>query len=159
MGVTHFQLFLWDLLLHQYNEKWEQSYQELLVFLEENGKCRVPQAQGIREWVNSQRKGMKLHMQGKKSCLNIEIIEKLSSIGFEWSFFDWDESFEQLLAFELQNEHCVAPCNQDNLGRWILNQRTCCWNWQCRKKCDIIDGEIKTLEGIGFEWGDYRSHE
>ena len=133
-------------------EKWEQNYQELLVFREENGNCKVPRAHGIGEWVSSQRKGMKLHVQGKKSCLNLERIEKLTSIEFEWNLNNWDEKFEELCAFELQNGHCLVRRDYGTLGRWVSNQRARYWKKQHGQKSTITDDEIEKLEGIGFEW-------
>ena len=80
------------------DQRWHMRFCELSKFKEEHGTCRVPHKSGggLGEWVRSQRKSMKQHVQGKNSQLTSERIEKLDSIGFEWNLHNWEAMFLEL---------------------------------------------------------------
>jgi len=62
------------------SELWNLRYNELLLYKEEHGNCRVPISYPkLGSWVSVQR------VQYKKGKLSEERTEKLNEIGFEWS--------------------------------------------------------------------------
>ena len=58
-------------------ETWEENFNELAVYKEENGTCSVPQRQGaLGTWVHNQRQS---HKKGK---LSQERTTQLKGVGF-----------------------------------------------------------------------------
>ena len=68
---------------------WETRFQELLVFRAEFGNVNVPwcwkRNKALASWVNRQRNLFRDLNDGKKSSITAEQIEKLKSVGFQWS--------------------------------------------------------------------------
>ena len=66
-------------------ESWNVRFQQLRLFWEQYGHCRVPQGYPVLGlWVKSQRMGYRHMTNKRKSSLTIEKLQKLQSIGFEW---------------------------------------------------------------------------
>lgn len=65
-------------------KSWDERFQELSAFKEENGHSLVPQhaENGLGEWVHQQRKNYKLLKVGKQSSLTTERTIRLSDVGF-----------------------------------------------------------------------------
>mmetsp|Transcript_29537 Transcript_29537/g.62752 ORF Transcript_29537/g.62752 Transcript_29537/m.62752 type:complete len:401 (+) Transcript_29537:229-1431(+) len=70
-------------------KSWECRFQELRRYLEHYGHPNVPWRwdgnRPLAYWVNNQRNKYKLVLDGKKSSITSEQIQKLNSIGFQWS--------------------------------------------------------------------------
>ncbi len=68
---------------------WNERYQELVKFKQENGHCIVPQlytkVKGLGKWVSKQREQYKNLVDGKYSFITEERIEQLDAIGFSWN--------------------------------------------------------------------------
>lgn len=68
---------------------WETRYQELLLFRAEFGHVNVPwcwkRNKALAAWVNRQRNLYRDLNDGKHSTITTEQIEKLKSVGFQWS--------------------------------------------------------------------------
>jgi hypothetical protein len=68
---------------------WETRYQELLLFRSEFGHVNVPwcwkRNKALASWVNRQRNLYRDLNNGKRSTITAEQIEKLKSVGFQWS--------------------------------------------------------------------------
>ncbi|KAL7526998.1 hypothetical protein ACHAXR_004649 [Thalassiosira sp. AJA248-18] len=68
---------------------WDDSFHLLLQFRRETGSCRVPHHYKadfrLGSWVAVQRKEYKMAVQGKPSRLTHERIQRLESVGFEFS--------------------------------------------------------------------------
>eukprot|EP00539_Tryblionella_compressa_P007148 CAMPEP_0178763542 /NCGR_PEP_ID=MMETSP0744-20121128/17227_1 /TAXON_ID=913974 /ORGANISM="Nitzschia punctata, Strain CCMP561" /LENGTH=234 /DNA_ID=CAMNT_0020418485 /DNA_START=55 /DNA_END=759 /DNA_ORIENTATION=- len=64
---------------------WEQRFQELCKYKEEKGHCHVPQFYPVLgQWVHSQRNNYRSLINGKKTPLSKERLQKLKSIGFDF---------------------------------------------------------------------------
>jgi transposase-like protein len=104
--------FVWT-----FTHDWDERFEELKVFQNEMGHCRVPQAKGtdtyqLASWVKQQRKEYKTFTEGKKSLLTQERIEKLNGIGFALfvrTRIEWDERLEALKAYQHEHGHCRVP--------------------------------------------------
>jgi hypothetical protein len=153
--------FVWS-----FSHDWDEKFDELKAFQNEQGHCRVPLTKDtdtyqLALWVKLQRKEYKLLKQGKKSHITQERIQKLNGVGLP--FFvslrvDWDERLEALKAFQQEHGHCRVPrskLHSENypLNTWVLNQRRK-YNMYVRlgKKSQIADERIQKLNEIGFDW-------
>lgn len=76
--------FVWD----SHGAAWLERWQELVYFQQEFGHANVPsnhpQNPQLATWVKCQRRQYKLFWDGKPSNMNLERIQRLESVGFEW---------------------------------------------------------------------------
>jgi hypothetical protein len=67
---------------------WEARFDELVKFKKAMGHCNIPESvthpSPIAMWVSAQRQEFKRYRKGRDSLLNLEQIEKLNGIGFNW---------------------------------------------------------------------------
>ncbi|KAL7549506.1 hypothetical protein ACHAWF_012766 [Thalassiosira exigua] len=64
---------------------WDGKYELLEIYSKQNGNCMVPQKhKELGRWVCEQRSYYKKKVNGKKSNLNEDRIQKLNSINFSW---------------------------------------------------------------------------
>jgi hypothetical protein len=69
-----------------YGHKWNKSFDELVKYHSIHNNCAVPRnVLHLGEWVNNQRRSKKIYDAGKKCSLTVERIDKLNTLGFEWS--------------------------------------------------------------------------
>jgi hypothetical protein len=70
-----------------YNAAWEDRFGELALYRKIHGHCNVPRKYSentqLAYWVECQRTQYRLHLDGKKSFINISRIQALESLGFE----------------------------------------------------------------------------
>jgi hypothetical protein len=159
--------FEWSVTAAVYS--WDERFEELKAFQKEPGHCRVP---GVIEkdssthqlalWVSKQRRRYKLLQQGKMGfIITEERIQKLNKIG-EWAREQqgkhWDESFEQLKAFQKEHGHCRIPGRNSKdsatkqLATWVMTQRKEYKFLQQGKKSRMKEERIQKLNEIGMEW-------
>jgi hypothetical protein len=88
-----------------------------------------------------------------------ERIQKLNKIGFEWSFCHlWDETFEELKAFQREHGHCRVPgvkekdVARNKLAEWVARQRVEYRLLLQGKKLRMKEERIQKLNEIGLEW-------
>lgn len=90
--------------MHSANSKWDEQFEELKIYANENGDCLVPQHYDenptLGFFVKNQRRQYKLLQEDKKSSLTEERKDKLESIGFAWSKTDVPRS-QQIELIEL----------------------------------------------------------
>jgi hypothetical protein len=136
--------FVWDVLADQ----WEEGFQHLQAFVNEQGDCRVPfthlSADGYRlgAWVNKLRQ--------KQNGMPAERKARLDALGFIWDphLAQWDEGFKQLQTYVSEHEHCRVPyghvtADGYRLGQWV----------QMRRRQDSTSAERKArLDALGFVW-------
>ncbi len=76
--------FVWD----SHGAAWLERWQELVHYQQEYGNANVPsnhpQNPQLATWVKCQRRQYKLFWDGKPSNMNLERIQRLESVGFEW---------------------------------------------------------------------------
>jgi len=141
------------------NVSWDERFQQLVEYKDQNGHCRVPQNYKanpeLGSWVSMQRVAYR-KQSGRK--ITEEQINRLEEIGFVWVLrvlqkqehsVGWDERFKQLKEYKEQNGHCRVPQKykaNTQLGNWVNNQR------RAYKKGKISSEQKDLLEGIGFVW-------
>ncbi|GMH37356.1 hypothetical protein BSKO_05229 [Bryopsis sp. KO-2023] len=131
-------------------KRWTERYQELVVFKETHGHCRVPQMQpGLGEWVKRQRQHL------KKGHMSLEDYEDLLKIGF---IFDgvsdkWSRSFKRLECFSQEFGHCCVPDGDSDINKrypelaaWVRQQR------HFQRTGQLSRDRFKRLDKIGFVW-------
>ena len=135
--------FIWD----PFAEAWEEGFNKLLQFKEQEGHCKVPVTYEIAgfnlgNWVGTQRRA--------KDSMSPERKQRLDDIGFIWDPFAeaWEEGFNKLLQFKEQEGHCKVPVTYEiagfNLGNWVGTQR--------RAKDSMSPERKQRLDDIGFIW-------
>lgn len=76
--------FVWD----SHGAAWLERWQELVQFQQQYGHANVPSNHPhnpqLATWVKCQRRQYKLFWDGKPSNMNLERIQRLESVGFEW---------------------------------------------------------------------------
>ncbi|MFA6236247.1 MAG: helicase associated domain-containing protein [Bacteriovorax sp.] len=89
-----------------YKNLWEQNFKLLLDFKNVHGHSNVPINSSnieLRNWV--------VHLRSKKKKLDRDLIQKLDSIGFDWSLYTqrWEDNFQKLIEFKKIHGHCKVP--------------------------------------------------
>ena len=127
------------------DEQWEERFDELAVYKENNGNCNVPKKQGkLGNWVMTQRQ---LYKKGK---LSRERSTHLEDIGFNWGTRKkgkdkpWEEIFNQLAVYKAKNGNYNVPFRHGALGIWVITQR------KFYKKGKLAQKRATQLDGIGF---------
>ena len=130
---------------------WEKNFQELTLYREKHGHCRVPQKESLGKWVNWQRKTFK-----KNGCLPGDRVARMDDIGFDWGKgrMDWEEQFQVLTKYKESTGHCNVPRSYDpdpSLGMWVRAQRT-----QYKRNNGKLPGDrVARLVNIGFTFNSY----
>ena len=132
---------------------WEERFELLKAYKEENGHYRVPKSAEYRgfklgRWVEMQR------CDGKSGKLGKDRVSQLNGIGFTWvtreSSRPWNEWFALLKAYKEEYGHCRVPRRAEyrgfNLGAWVHNQRC------IHKNGKLSEERVARLDGIGFCW-------
>ena len=141
-------------MIFQFHVSWDERFQQLVEYKDQNGHCRVPirfkANLQLGSWVSTQRQ------QYKKNKLSPEQKDRLEGIGFEWvlkkqehSVGSWDERFKQLKEYREKKGHCLVPQKykaNPQLGEWVSRQR------HFYKKNELLPEQKDRLEGIGFVW-------
>ena len=149
----------------QYNvsRQWIAIFQELKLYKAKHGHCNVPQRTGrLGAWVHNQRRQYRLLQEGKRSSMTDERIQKLESIGFQWSLRgtpkgSWGTMLDELKSFKDKHGHCNVPQRTGRLGAWVNYQRQQYRLLQEGKQSGMTDERIQKLESIGFQWSLRRS--
>jgi hypothetical protein len=115
--------------------KWEDRFQQLLVYKEAFGHCKVPSKQKkyktLRNWLGKQREAYKIHKKdSSKGGLHAkERFDKLQLIGVPLDPFstNWESRFQELVLFRNQFAHCKVPQQGNSsftrLGQWLGRQK------------------------------------
>ncbi len=115
--------------------KWDEKYEKLKQFKEENGHCAVHRNYindaALGSWVNHQRECY------RKGNMSQERLDKLNQLDFfnkkslEGNFCEtrevyWGKKYEKLKQFKEEHGHCCVPKNYINdayLSQWTAFQR------------------------------------
>lgn len=134
---------------------WIGHYENLVKFKEINGHCNPssikPNEKSLGTWVLLQR------MNRKKNILENFKIELLNKINFVWDteMFNknltqnddiWLKKYSKLLEFQKIHNSTIVPQLNNEIGRWVNDQRV---NF---KKNKLSDFRIDKLNEIGFVW-------
>lgn len=105
--------------------KWEEKYQELILFKESHGHCRVPQKDPrLGRWCNWQRVQRKECDDGKEKMTDLlhDRWRKLDRVGFPWSIDDarWESRMAALQRYF--GRYRRRPPITCAIGRWLAYQ-------------------------------------
>ena len=129
---------------------WDAAFCKLQAFYQKHGHTYIPsgpkQYEQLFDWGINQRRA--------KSLLTGAQIEKLNSVGFDWSLqndrdFRWEEKYQQLISFRKEHGHTKVTYGfKENpaLGMWVSAQR---YNSTQNK---LPKERIEKLSAIGFLW-------
>ncbi|EEC44448.1 predicted protein, partial [Phaeodactylum tricornutum CCAP 1055/1] len=147
-----------------YDKQWDQMFERLLAFRDENGHCMVPKRfppdMKLGTWVHTQRiQYRKLPVIGR---LTDDRIHRLEELGFIWSLRDdWQKHYEELKEYKKSNGHCNVPARyvpNRRLGIWVSAQRQQYKIVQTppelrpRRSAPLTDDRIELLNELGFTW-------
>jgi hypothetical protein len=145
---------------------WRDQFRQLCEYKVQFGHCTVPARYSanpkLGNWVSSQRGQSKLFQEGKPSPMTDERIRALEGIGFDWGTTTtdlesiWSARFQQLCEYKIQIGHCLVPYQYSanpKLGNWVSTQRTMYRLQREGKPSPMTEERIRSLEGIGFDWG------
>ncbi|MDC0175566.1 Helicase associated domain protein [Planctomycetaceae bacterium] len=141
---------------HHDEVQWNEMFERLVVFKENNGHCNVPRTYlvdgyNLGAWVNTQ----KAFYKTRPKKLSDDRIKRLEALGVVWDrrVAKWEAHFELLVVFKENNGHCNVPqtyvVDGYKLGTWVNVQRTC---YKKQRNKNISPERIKRLEEIGFVW-------
>lgn len=141
--------FIFDL----HEAAWNQNFEKLCAYVEENGDARVPthhdEDPSFGSWVARQRR---LYQANQ---ISNERIKALESLGFSWDVYEetWEQFYNELVDFHSEHGHTRVSRDEGPLWFWVDRQRR-----QLRKK--VRDGEfpedheskIAALDKMDFDW-------
>ncbi|QNI87586.1 DEAD/DEAH box helicase [Synechococcus sp. ROS8604] len=131
--------FIWDPL----ENKWQEKYQQLKQYIQDNGHSLVPKRDPILGiWVLVQRQ------QNTLGKLSEEHIKLLNAVGFIWDPLEhkWQEKYQQLKQYIQDNGHSLVPKRDPILGLWVYTQR------QQNNRNKLSKERIQLLDEIRFIW-------
>ena len=143
--------------------QWDARFQKLKKYKETHRDCSVPQRHGpLGRWVDKQCQDYRQLKNGKSSPMSDDRIQKLESIGFQWSFrciqlkngetVQWDARFQKLKKYKETHRDCSVPQRHGPLGRWVDKQCQDYRQLKNGKSSPMSDDRIQKLESIGFQW-------
>jgi hypothetical protein len=111
----------------------------------QRGDENVPQDRQLAGWIGDQR------LIRKRGRLSEDRIRRLDELGFEWESdaAKWDEMFERLAVYKMQNATCAVPlkwAEDPELARWVNRQRS------NKKRRLLSEDQLRRLNALGFEW-------
>ncbi|MFZ0716522.1 helicase associated domain-containing protein, partial [Mycobacterium sp.] len=108
-------------------DQWEEGFNKLLAYVDQNGHARVPASyklEGLGAWVGLQRRNY------AKGNLDADRERRLKELpGWSWDPYadQWEESFNKLLLYVEHNGHARVPPSYRidgfRLGSWVSGQR------------------------------------
>ena len=145
---------------NSFDDRREHTFNELVDFKNSNGHLKVPQNSGpLGKKVQNLRAEHKAYLNGDKSSLTDDYIQKLDNIGFIWVVREnksWESRYDLLVEYKKEKKNCSVPRDfkvQDvNLGRWVSEQRTQFKKMQNGERSSLTEERITALNTIGFEW-------
>lgn len=139
------------------NDPWSLKYQELKLYKQKHGDCKVPKATGsLGSWCDNQRTHYGKFLAKKKTAMNQDRVDKLNTIGFYFgkkygepkTWDDWAlELQERVDAFGV---HPKTIAIDTDLGKWILSQRKEYKRLKKGKPSSLSMDQAKRLKSLGF---------
>ena len=143
-------------------KQWDERYQELIKFKEQNGHCNVPKGKKyklLRAWVLRQRYHCKNITIGESPRATANFLIRkalLDEIGFDWNPHDdqWHSKYQQLVQFKQLHGHCKVPKAYQNsqLATWVINQRSYFRLLKEGQPNSLTPHRLELLHQIGFDW-------
>jgi hypothetical protein len=141
---------------------WENHLSELADYRKIHGHCNVPGSYSknskLAKWVGTQRHYYNLYVKGETTYIMLSRIQKLESLGFEWTSHSvpWEKHFNELADYREIHGHCNVPNNyslNSRLAKYVETQRDYYKLHMEGKRAYITLSRIQRLEDLGFEWG------
>lgn len=137
--------------------KWDENFEALSQYQALHGHIRVlpSENKALNQWCADQRTQHRFLRQGKSSTMNPDRIQRLLSIGFEFSIAKtvptpWEERLAQLQAYQKEHGDCNVKqyCAESpaGLGNWCLEMR------RHYAKDSLSQDRVDRLEALGFKW-------
>jgi len=136
-----------------HTSSWEDKFQRLEQYIEENGDCLVPEnfktkdGTKLGSWVNRHRQAH------RKGSLSDESFRRLNELGFEWYPLPslWEGNFQRLDQYIKEHGHCSVTNSFETkdgvkLGNWVSSQRT------HYRKGSLSEDRSRRLNELGFLW-------
>lgn len=126
-----------------------KMYDALLAFKKKYGHTRVPfqwkENHKLADWV--------YRTKVNKASLEVQKIELLDEIGFDWSLvrrnvIPWKEMYTRLITFKQKHGHTKVPVKWEKdpkLGKWVSRMRN--------ERETMEPERVALLEAIEFDWG------
>jgi hypothetical protein len=128
---------------------WMKMYDALLDFKRKYGHTRVPfqweENHKLADWV--------YRTKVNKDSLEVQKIELLDEIGFDWSLarrnvVPWKEMYGRLITFKQKYGHTKVPV------KWAKDVKLGKWVSRMRNERETMEPErVALLEAIEFDWG------
>lgn len=137
---------------------WFEMYQNFKKYKEAqaaNSFRYPPYRTSLGRWIFNQRQQYRLMLSGDESKLTQDKLDMLNSVGFEFTpsiVKSWEERFEMLKKYEEEHGNCLVPKKNNDLGMWVVSQRTQYRYLQEGKKSTLTQNKIDLLDGVGFTW-------
>jgi len=137
---------------------WDEMYEEMQKFKEENGHCIPPTQPStpLRRWVEKQRSEYKKIRAGEDSHLTLMRIQRLNDIGFSFEAKckpkTWEERYDELVEFKAKFGHCKVPRLYNGLGKWVADQRQKYSKLTQDKKTNMTQEKAQKLTDLGMIW-------
>jgi predicted YcjX-like family ATPase len=98
-----------------------------------------------------------LKEDGKHSTLSDDREQLLTKVGFIWGSHSatWQEHFQNLHEFHLQNGHFVVPLDYEadpSLSVWCKHQRRQYKCWTQGRTSTMTQERYQALQSLGFNW-------
>lgn len=113
----------------------------------------------LEQWVNKQRMQKRKRDNGQKSSLTDHRVKLLDEAGFQWAKHkgdvSWDQHYQELNEFYLQNGHCNVPTKypeNKSLGRWVSTQRSQMKKWKRGSYSLMTNERYEKLCKLGFHF-------
>jgi hypothetical protein len=144
------------------NSVFDKRFNDLMAFKTKYGHCDVSQLSenaSLGTWRIELRGSYKKiqNNQKPKRKISDEQIQRLNDAGFKWSLkSDFDDRFNDLMAFKAKYGHCNVPRRGENpsLGQWCNVMRGSYKKIQNNQKppMKLSDEQIQRLNDAGFKW-------
>jgi len=153
--------FTWA--VRESHTSWEDRFNELKEFRDENGHCNVPKIYNknpsLGYWVNEQRFQYRRMLKKKPSYMTQEKITMLNGLEFKWSLREtngsWENWLKELRDYKTQHGDVDVPLkyrHNQALGAFVNRQRTEYRKLQQGLQTSLTEQRIQSLNDLGFKW-------
>jgi hypothetical protein len=128
-------------------QRWNDKLEDLVSFQAQHGHCNTSihtDDHDLDNWAHMQRIYCKLYEEQQPSPLTAARYERLRNIGLTKAPNKWEQRYQELRQYQLENGHADVPIYFPKLGVWALNQR---FNLD-----NMPQDRIDKLDAIGFTW-------
>jgi hypothetical protein len=133
---------------------WMEMFEELRSMLQNDNfsTFEVAQTKGrLRTWIKNQRREFKAYLEGKRSYLTTDKVEKLLSINFAPENPNWQNNFDSWLECKAKHGNSSAKYPK-KIAHWVSVQRREYINRQEGRPSALNEKKLNLLLQAGFEF-------